>query len=51
VAGDAVSVALVIAQVRSADLTSPATGGVVLLPTLTEAMAVQPLLVLVTVTV
>ena len=50
-AGEAVNIALVIAQVRSADLTNPAAGGVVLLLKITEAVAVQPLPVLVTVTV
>jgi hypothetical protein len=47
----AVKVTLVVLQLRLLDLASPATGGVVLLLTLTEAVAVQPLLVLVTVTV
>jgi hypothetical protein len=51
VAGEAVSVALVIAQVKSADLANPAVGGVVLLLTLTEAVDVHPVSVLVTVTV
>ena len=50
-AGVAVSVTLVVLQLRSPDLLRPAEGGVVLLLTLTEAVAVQPLLVLVTVTV
>ena len=49
--GEAVNVALVIAQVRSADLTNSAAGGEVLLLTLTEAVAVQLVSVLVTVTV
>jgi hypothetical protein len=47
----AVSVTLVVLQLRSPDLLSPTVGGVVLLVTLTEAVAVQPLLLLVTVTV
>ena len=49
-AGEAVNIELVIEQLRSADLTKPTAGGVVLLVTLTEAVAVQPLSMLVTVT-
>jgi hypothetical protein len=51
VAGVAVKVALVVLQLRSPDLLRPADGGVVLLLTMAVAVAVQPLLVLVTVTV
>ena len=50
-AGVAVSVTLVVLQLRLPDLLSPAVGGVVLALTLTEAVAVQPLPVSVTVTV
>ena len=49
-AGVAVSVTLVVLQLKSPDLLRPAAGGVVLLVTMAEVVAVQPN-ALVTVTV
>ena len=50
VAGVAVNVLVVFVQVITVDV-KPALGGVVVLVTLTDAVAVQPFVVLVTVTV